>query len=203
MDMRAEVENYVKELTDVLARVPRADIEKVFEILLAAYRNGKRIFTMGNGGHGSTAQHWVNDLGKHCFVSDAKDSVVVQGDRIRAMCLNNDISSLTAWANDMGYEHAFSEQLAAWVEPGDVVVGISGSGNSANVLRAFEVAKEKGAKTICLSGRDGGKAKDAADVCLIVPCQNMLRIEDIHLILSHLWTDLLREAIQSGSAAGD
>ncbi len=152
---------------------------------------------MGNGGHGSTAQHMVNDISKHLFVSDDKDRVVIQGSRLKAMSLNNDISSLTAWANDLGYQYAFSEQLAAWVEPGDVVVGISGSGNSANVLSAFEVAKEKGATTICLSGRDGGKAKSVADICLVVPCHNMLYIEDIHLILAHIWTHLLRTAIQS------
>ena len=197
MHVRGDVDKYIRELTDVLSRIPREDIEKAHQMLLAAYRGGKRIFTMGNGGHGSTAQHFINDLGKHCFVSDDKDHVAVEGPRIKAMCLNNDVSSLTAWSNDMGYEHAFCEKLASWVEKGDVVIGVSGSGNSGNVLKAFEVAKARGAGTICLSGRDGGKSKEAADVCLIVPCHNMLHIEDIHLVICHMLADLLKTVIQS------
>lgn len=197
MDVQIEVDNYIRELTDVLSRLPRDDIEKVYEILHTAYKGGKRLFTMGNGGHGSTAQHWINDIGKHPFVSDDKDNMAVQCGRFPAMCLNNDVSSLTAWANDMGYDCCFSKQLAQWVEPGDVVAGISGSGNSANVLEAFKVARENGATTICLSGRDGGKAKAEADVCVIVPCHCMLYIEDLHLVLCHIWAQLLKLAVQS------
>ena len=106
------------------------------------------------------------------------------------------MSFVTGLANDMGYERIFSEQLANWVREGDVVVGISGSGNSQNVLNAFLVAKKAKATSVCLSGFGGGKAREVADLCIVVPGDNMMRIEDTHLAILHLWADALRELVR-------
>ena len=150
---------------------------------------------MGNGGHGNTAAHMVNDIAKHSISSDTKDSVVT-AKRFRTMCLNDSVSLLTGVANDMGYDHVFSEQLKNWCQEGDVVIGISGSGNSPNVLKAFEVAKERGATTICFSGKGGGKAKQLADICVVVPSDKMVQIEDVHLAINHAVADELKKALQ-------
>lgn len=197
MDVQEDINNYISDLTVVALSLPKDLIGQVIETLYQAYQDGKTIYTMGNGGHGSTAAHFINDLSKHTVVSDQKDRVVVTGRRLKAMCLNDSISTLTGWANDMGYERVFSEPLAGWVEKGDVVIGFSGSGNSPNILEAFAIAKERGATTICLSGFDGGLAIDRADICLVVPSQNMLIIEDLHLVICHLVTAILRSRIQS------
>ena len=96
----------------------------------------------------------------------------------------------------MGYDHVFSEQLKNWCQEGDVVIGISGSGNSPNVLKAFEVAKQRGATTICFSGKGGGKAKQLADICVVVPSDKMVQIEDVHLAINHAVADELKKALQ-------
>ena len=154
---------------------------------------------MGNGGHCNTAAHMINDFAKHTVSSDTKDTVVTE-QRFKTMCLNDSVSFVTGLANDMGYEHIFSEQLKNWCAAGDVVIGISGSGNSPNVLRAFEVAKARGATAICLSGKGGGRAKDVADICVVVPSDKMVQIEDVHLAINHAVADELKKAIQARAA---
>ena len=195
MELRKEIENYFVGLREVMANLDIAAMEQVIRVLLEAREKGKQIITMGNGGHGATASHWVNDLGKHTIVSEERDRVVSGGKRFRTVCLNDNMSTLTAWANDLGFENCFSEQIANWVGEGEVVIGVSGSGNSENILRAFQVAKEKGATTICLTGRDGGRAKEIADICFIVPSQTMIHIEDVHLAFTHMCSEMLRRII--------
>jgi D-sedoheptulose 7-phosphate isomerase len=96
----------------------------------------------------------------------------------------------------MGFDQIFSEQVANWAEPGDVVLGISGSGNSKNILKAFEEARKRGATTICFSGFEGGRARDLADLCIVVPCHKMVQVEDVHLIISHMIADELKRLVQ-------
>jgi len=96
----------------------------------------------------------------------------------------------------MGYEHIFAEQLANWVEPGDVVIGISGSGNSANVINAFRVARRKGATSIALAGFKGGNSATEADLCIVVPCDKMVMVEDFHMMISHMVADELKKLVQ-------
>lgn len=139
-------------------------MRRLFKYLLKAYEDEKKVITMGNAGHASTASHHVNDLTKHTIVCDEKSEVIVKEKRFKALCLNDSIATLTGWANDAGYESCFSEPLAGWVEEGDVVIGISASGNSQNILRAFRVAKDKEAITIALSDYQGGKIKEIAKV---------------------------------------
>ena len=193
--MSAGLSGYMDGLCATLKRLDLTQLARMATVLLEAQREGKTVFTMGNGGHANTAAHMINDIAKHTISSDAKDSVVAEK-RFRTMCLNDSVSFLTGLANDMGYEHVFSEQLKNWCRQGDVVIGISGSGNSTNVLKAFEVATRLGATTICLAGKDGGKARAAADICVIVPSDKMVQIEDVHLAINHAVADEIKKAIQ-------
>jgi D-sedoheptulose 7-phosphate isomerase len=191
----AGMDEYMDGLCATLRQLDTAQLARIVAVLLRAQENGKNVFTMGNGGHGNTAAHMVNDIAKHSISSDAKDSVVTTK-RFRTMCLNDSVSFLTGLANDMGYDHVFSEQLKNWCQEGDVVIGISGSGNSPNVLKAFEVAKQRGATTICFSGKGGGKARELADICVVVPSDKMVQIEDVHLAINHAVADELKKALQ-------
>jgi len=196
MNIQNEIKDYLSGTREVFGRVPVSTIEEIIKVLLKAYEDGKKVITMGNGGHASTASHLINDLAKHTIVSDKKDKVIVKGKRFKTLCLNDNMPTLTSWANDVGYEDCFSEQLANWVEEGDVVIGITGSGNSQNILNAFEVAKRQRAISIALTGYQGGKIKDVADICFIVPSDNISFIEDVHFSLTHLWCDIIRGIIQ-------
>jgi len=195
-DYSGGLKAYVEMYRSVCDSLPYEKISRMVEMLWQACRTGKRIFTMGNGGHCNTASHMVNDIAKHTVSSDDKTKVVADANRFRTMCLNDSMSFVTGIANDMGYAHVFAEQLANWCEPGDVVVGISGSGNSANVLEAFRVAKSRGAGTIALAGFQGGRSAAEADLCIVVPCDKMVMVEDFHLMISHMVADELKKLVQ-------
>ena len=186
---------YMNDLGSTLQKIDTRPIARMVEVIFKACEEGKKVFTMGNGGHANTAAHMINDIAKHTISSDEKDAVVSEK-RFRTLCLNDSVSLVTGIANDMGYDHVFSEQLASWCEEGDVVIGISGSGNSENILKAFEVARSRGATGICLSGKGGGKAKSVADICIVVPGDKMVQIEDAHLAISHAVADELKRIIQ-------
>ena len=175
---------------------PQYSVSLLIQMLIEDYEDGSTLYTMGNGGHGATASHMVNDMSKHLFVTDDRSAFVVKGGRFRAICLNDSWATMTAWANDMGWEMAFAGPLANMVAAGDVVLGISGSGNSPNILKAFEVAQQAGAKTVCLTGPSGGKARQVADLCVTVPCENILQIEDVHMTITHLCTEVVRKYVQ-------
>jgi D-sedoheptulose 7-phosphate isomerase len=194
--VRKEIEDYARGMGEVFSRLPVDTIEKIIKVLLEAYERGNKVITMGNGGHAATASHVINDLAKHTVVSDKKDTVIIKGKRFKTICLNDNMATLTSWANDVGYESIFVEQLANWVEKGDVVIGYTGSGNSENVIRAFKVAREHGAITIAITGYKGGKIKDLADICFIAPSNRISFIEDIHLSLGHIVCDSLRRIIK-------
>jgi D-sedoheptulose 7-phosphate isomerase len=162
----------------VLGRLDTAVIAQIVEVLHEARLNGRTVFLMGNGGSAATASHWANDLSKGASRPGAS--------RLRVIALTDNVPLITAWANDTEYANIFKEQLANLVRPGDVVIGISGSGNSENVIRAIEYGREVGALTIGLAGFDGGRLRGAAEVCLVAPCDSMERIEDVHLVVSHI-----------------
>jgi D-sedoheptulose 7-phosphate isomerase len=196
MDHTTNLKAYAQGLQEVLDELPWDEIVKTVGVLWQCCQRGGRIFTMGNGGHCNTAAHMINDLAKHTVSSDDKQAVVAQQFRFRTLCLNDSASFVTGIANDMGFDQIFSEQVANWAEPGDVVLGISGSGNSRNILKAFEEARKRGATTICFSGFEGGKARDLADLCIVVPCHKMVQVEDVHLIISHMIADELKRLVQ-------
>ncbi len=195
-DYGAGLKSYAQMLRAVSENLPFDKISLMVDLLWQACRTGKRIFTMGNGGHCNTASHMINDIAKHTVSSDDKTLVVADANRFKTMCLNDSMSFVTGIANDMGYEHIFAEQLANWAEPGDVVIGISGSGNSANVINAFRVARKKGATTIAMTGFKGGKSVAEADLCIVVPCEKMVMVEDFHVMIAHMVADELKKLVQ-------
>jgi D-sedoheptulose 7-phosphate isomerase len=169
-------------------------VERVAAYLLEAYRDRKQVFFLGNGGSASTASHMAVDFGKGTAVPGRP--------RLRAISLTDNAGLLTAWANDSDYEVVFKEQLENLLEHRDLVVAISASGNSANVLRAVEFARCRGAKTVGLVGFGGGQLKTLVDVDITTSSQNYGQIEDFHLSLSHILSQFLREAIQTHQTAG-
>ncbi len=167
----------------VLRRLPFALIDSVTDALWQAYVEGKTVYVFGNGGSAALASHCACDLGKGTTMHGKR--------RFRVVALTDNVPLMTAWANDASYDDIFSEQLAPLISQGDVALAISGSGNSPNVLKALQVAREAGAFTIGLTGFQGGKMKTLCDLCVIVPSDNMQVIEDLHVSVNHsLFTSL-------------
>ena len=159
------IRNYLSEVSATLGKLSVEEIVQVVEIIERARGKGKRVYIFGNGGSASTASHFASDLSK---------GAICQGKpRIRAFALTDNVPLLSAWANDTSYENIFAEQLENFIERGDIAIGISGSGNSQNVLNGVKVAKSKGATTIGFIGFDGGKLKDLVNLAVIVPNHNM------------------------------
>src|SRR5215470_1346985 len=165
---------YFGELQRVASSLPRDGIDEIAATLVKAYDSGRTIYTFGNGGSASLASHLACDLGKGTAYCNG-------GKRFRVVALTDNLATLTAWANDSGYEDVFSEQLRNFVQAQDVAFAISGSGNSKNVLNALHVARESGAATVGITGFEGGQMKALCDICAIVPSNNMQIIEDVHL----------------------
>jgi D-sedoheptulose 7-phosphate isomerase len=176
---------YIDNIKDVLDRLPYKEIQEVIRVLWEARLAHRQIFIMGNGGSGSTASHFVCDLAKNTQ-SEGLPPYKVLG-------LNDNIPLMLAYANDEGYENVFARQLESLVQPQDVVIALSGSGNSKNVIKAVEVARKCSAKTIAFTGFDGGKLGPMVDISVCVPSDSMPQIEDIHLILEHIISNILRE----------
>jgi D-sedoheptulose 7-phosphate isomerase len=172
------IRNYLDAVSSLLNSVSIEDVRRVADLVVDAYRSEKRVFIMGNGGSAATASHLACDLQKGVGGMSVK--------KFKVMAMTDNIPIMTAWANDTDYSNIFAEQLATWVEPGDLVIGISGSGNSPNVIKGIEVAKDKGAITVGLSGFNGGKLAQVAEYNVVVPSDNMQHIEDVHMVLCHL-----------------
>ncbi|MGA8276538.1 MAG: SIS domain-containing protein [Thermoplasmata archaeon] len=162
----------------------------IVPILLRARAQDRTVFFFGNGGSASTASHFVVDLAKGTRPSLTPGPLTK---RFRCVALNDNVPSVMAWANDADYSRVFSEQLRSLAAPGDVVVAISGSGNSPNVLEAVRVAKEMGLASIGLTGIGGGKLKGLVDVPLVVPSQSMQHTEDVHLVVLHFLMAFFRD----------
>jgi D-sedoheptulose 7-phosphate isomerase len=185
--MKSFSDEYIKDLKSLLDRFPHDTFHRIFEILLDAYKHDKHIFVMGNGGSGSTASHFVCDINKGSCSGLEK--------RFKMICLNDNMPSILAYANDQSYEDIFVEQLKNFLEEGDVVIGISGSGNSRNVLKAIEYAKKKGAVTIGLCGYDGGSLSRMVDISLVTEINDMQKSEDLHMIVVHMLMQSLSRAV--------
>ena len=160
-------------------------IKEIVEHLINARNNGNIIFTMGNGGSGSTSSHFVSDLLKTAITNDSN--------RFKAISLVDNVPVNLAWSNDVSYDCIFSEQLKNFLAGGDIVIGFSGSGNSKNVVNAFEYAKTKGSICIAISGMSGGEISKLADISLIVPSNDMLIIESMHILICHCIINAIRE----------
>ena len=178
----SNLEDQIKTINEL--KKSKEVIEKIYLEIKNVQKNNNKIFIMGNGGSASTSSHFVSDL--------LKTSLTKEGNRIKAISLTDNIPVVMAWANDTSFENIFYSQLENFLEKGDLVIGISGSGNSENVIKAIEFANSKEAKTICLLGKDGGKLVKISQSNLIIPNNDMLTIETMHLLICHLLTSLLR-----------
>lgn len=161
-------------------------IQQAINLIVEAYKNGKKVLFCGNGGSAADAQHLAAELSGR-FYYDRKP--------LYAEALHVNTSYLTAVANDYSYEDIFARILEAGGGEGDILVGISTSGNSSNVLKAFEVAKRKGMHTIAFTGNGGGKMADKSDVLLAVPSKDTPRIQESHIMIGHIICEMVEKAL--------
>lgn len=181
------LKDYIKNLKTSLDKLDLDSIDRIVEVLWIAYQNNKQVFIMGNGGSASTASHFACDLGKGTIVEGKK--------RLRAICLNDNMALVTALSNDLTYSDVFKEQLVNLINPGDVVIAITASGKSSNILRAVEYAGENRAVTIGLTGFNGGELLSMVNECIIVSSENYGQIEDTHLVLEHMISQSLKHRL--------
>jgi D-sedoheptulose 7-phosphate isomerase len=177
MNAHQHFEDYFKRLKSTIDKIEISSLEKAVDILLKVREEGKTTYIFGNGGSAANASHIAGDFLKG--ISYGLDK------RFRVHCLNDNMAATTAITNDLTYEEVFVEQLMTFLNPGDVVIGISGSGNSANILKAMKWAKENGARTIGVMGYKGGKLIELVDTALLVPVNDMEITEDIHIVIFH------------------
>ena len=176
--MNTFVQDYKTALIDTINRIDVPGVEQAIEQMREARDQDRHIFVCGNGGSAATASHFMCDVVKGASYQKEK--------RFRIMALTDNLATMTAYSNDVSYECVFAEQLKNFAQPGDLVLAISGSGNSPSVLRAIEYGNSIGCKTIAMTGRDGGKLGALAQLNLQVPVTHMGRIEDAHMIMCHM-----------------
>jgi D-sedoheptulose 7-phosphate isomerase len=167
------------------------EVMRACELLAERIRSGGCVMAFGNGGSAAQAQHIASELVGR-FQHDRRP--------LAAIALTTDTSALTSVGNDYGFEEIFARQVRALARPGDVVLAISTSGNSANVLRALDAAREKNVSTIGLTGRDGGRMRERVDLCLCVPSDSTPRIQEAHLVISHILCLLIESSVISGQS---
>jgi D-sedoheptulose 7-phosphate isomerase len=182
-------EEYFGMYRHLINKLPFEEMGRVVDELMFAFERSQQVFVFGNGGSAALASHFACDLGKGTIVSNNGQK------RFRVMSLTDNIPLVTAWANDHSYEQVFAQQLQNFVMARDVAFAISGSGNSPNILRGLEVAKHHGARTVGLTGFNGGKMQPLCDICVIVPSNNMQLIEDFHLSVTHAVFSVVRHNI--------
>lgn len=187
-------QEYLQKLHKGLEKINWNDVEEIARVIYTAGKNNKQIFILGNGGSASTASHMACDLGKGTL-----KNVYSTEQRLRVISLTDNVATLTALSNDVSFDEVFVQQLKNLVNTGDVVIGLSASGNSANVIKALEWAKKHGAVTIGLLGFDGGKLKSIVDHAIVFPEKHYGRSEDCHLIINHIITSYIMHFKQQNS----
>lgn len=183
MDYSSYIKEYIALEQATLEKMDVHAINEMICLLQETRDKDGMIYIFGNGGSAATASHFQNDFNKGISEHTKK--------KFRFQCLSDNIATLTAIANDIGYEEVFRFQLEGRLQPGDIVIAISGSGNSQNVIRAVSYAKECGAKVIGLTGYDGGELRGLSDISVHVPIGSMQITEDIHMVLDHLVMSVL------------
>jgi D-sedoheptulose 7-phosphate isomerase len=187
---------YFGQVSDVLTKINASELEAVANSIQECYNREGMIYIFGNGGSSATASHVAGDYLKGVSFGMEK--------RIKIICLSDNTPGLMAIANDISYDDIFVEQLKNFIKSGDLVIGISGSGNSENVLKALKLAKERSVETIALVGFSGGKAKSIVDVCVHIPVNDMEMTEDLHLLCFHAIKQHLIKTINTNqSGLGD
>lgn len=184
--------NYINGLKGVLDRLPLKPVTEIIQAIEQAQNERRQVFVIGNGGSAATASHMMNDL--------SKGTLGHKGDapwpRLRVLALTDNVSLMTAWANDTDYDHVFSEPLKNLAQRGDLLIAISASGNSPNIIAAVQAAKDLGVTVIGLAGFGGGKLSKMADVSFVVPSDEYGPVEDAHMILDHIITSYLYEKLK-------
>jgi D-sedoheptulose 7-phosphate isomerase len=183
---------YIDRLKDVLDHLPLKPVDAIVHAIEQAQQERRQVFVIGNGGSAATASHMMNDL--------CKGTLGHKGDapwpRLRAIALTDNVSLMTAWANDTDYNRIFSEPLKSLAQRGDLLIAISASGNSPNIIAAVEAAKQMGVKVVGLAGFGGGQLSKMADLSFVVPSDEYGPVEDVHMILDHIITSYLYEKLK-------
>lgn len=196
-DHQSYIDHYLAEVNDIVAKIDRAQIDKAIGILFEAWKNGNHVFVMGCGGSAATASHFAADLSKTTMCKGKK--------RFKALSLVENAALTTAWINDEGWENVFLGQIENFMQPGDVVLGISvhggkGKGNagswSQNLTKAMQYVKDNHGKAIGIAGFDGGAFKDLCDATIIVPKDSTPLVEGFHCDIQHLMIFRLKELIE-------
>lgn len=180
----SDVIRYLDNLSMVIAALPRDPVARIAEALLGAQRDGRTVFILGNGGSAATASHLACDL--------AKTASMPGQPRLRALAFTDNVPLLTAWGNDASYDVVFAEQVETFVRAHDIVIAISASGNSPNVLAAARAARDLNARVVGITGFGGGQLQALCDICLVVPSHEYGPVEDVHMILVHAVTAAIR-----------
>jgi D-sedoheptulose 7-phosphate isomerase len=188
-----EINDYLAETTRLLDQLDRVALDRAAELLLACYRRGGRVWTLGNGGSASTAQHFACDLAKFVIAPGARP--------FDTRCLTDNVSLYTAWANDAAPEDVFVNQMRGLLDPGDVAILISvhgGKGFSSDLVHAQRYVREVGAATLSLVGFDGGVLHQESTCSILVPADSTPQSEGMHLVIEHLLMDLLHRRLMAG-----
>jgi D-sedoheptulose 7-phosphate isomerase len=194
LDASVTAIDYLANLSSLLNRVPHEPLSQAINILLRARSSSRRIYVFGNGGSAATASHFVCDLVKTAQVSGYAP--------FRAFALTDSVPLMTAWANDHAYAETFSQMLDGMVDPDDVVIGISASGNSPNVVNGLTTANRLGAHTIALLGFDGGACLRIAEVAVHVSCDHYGLAEDAHSAIGHAITAAIKRVLEADRSRG-
>ena len=188
------IARYLADTQSAVESLSVAEIQAVIDELQQAYVQGRQVLIVGNGGSSATASHFAGDLAKTILGRPAKRTAR----RFRAISLAADMPIITAWANDESFDDVFAEQIAGLGQPDDLLIAITGSGNSPNIVAAVETAKRLGMRTVAFLGFDGGRTKDLVDAHVLVRSNHYGHVEDLHMVLVHLIT-----AHFTGVVAGD
>lgn len=192
------IKSYFKDLSTIIDKISKEDIDGVIQLLDAARKDGRKIFVIGNGGSASTATHFACDLNKYTSVEGKK--------RFKAISLEDNVPLVTALVNDEGWNEVYSYQLENLMDDGDYVVAISvhggtGKDNAAiwsqNLVKAIKMVQSRRGKAIGLVGFDGGVIKEIADACIVVPANSTPQVEGFHLVLTHLICSIIRESLSN------
>jgi D-sedoheptulose 7-phosphate isomerase len=186
------IRRYFHDLSALIPQLPYPAINRIVSVFLSAFAEQRTVYVFGNGGSAASASHMMCDINKGA-------GGLGLGTRPRVMALTDNASLISAWANDLGYERIFSEQLKTFIKPRDVAFAISTSGDSPNVLLALETAREYGAVTVGLGGCQGGQMKSLCDVCAIIPSDNVQLVEDLHHSVIHAIFVAVRESLLTGA----
>ena len=195
------IQSYLANLQKVLRELPLAPVAQMLALFERAHAEERTVFVIGNGGSAATASHMMNDLCKGPLGHDPAAEGSLAWKRFRVLALTDNVPLLTAWANDAEFNSVFSEPLQNFARAGDVLLAISASGNSPNILAAVDVARRMKLQVVGFTGFGGGKLAQLADLAIVVPSNEYGPVEDVHLVLDHILTSYLHAKLKAGQGS--